>query len=269
MKKFLKWGLMALVACVMMVGNTSCVERIDAGHAGIKFKLYGTDKGVQDVSLVSGFVWYNPITERVYEYPTFVKAMECKKFTINAKDGGKFILDPSINICIQPDYAAKVFKKYRLPFDEIFKGPIWIELVNACRNEIGNFSTDSIVSNREALDNAVQKAFEDAISKEGFKVEQFTTGLQYSKSIDDAIEAKNKAVQDGLRVENEIKIAQAEAQKKITLAKADAESYAIRSAALTNKVLAQMWIEQWNGEVSKVNGGKTLGTYDLSDFISK
>lgn len=267
MKKFLKWGLMGLVACIMMVGNTSCCERIDAGHAGIKFKLYGTDKGVQDVSLVSGWVWYNPITERVYEYPTFVKAMECKEITINAQDGGEFILHPSINICIKPDFAAKVFKKYRLPFDEVAKGPIWIELMNACRNEIGKFTTDSIVSNRESLDKAVQKSFTDAIDKEGFSVEQFTTGLGYSETIKHAIEAKNKAVQDGLRVENEIKIAQAEAQKKITLAKADAESYAIRSAALTDKVLAQMWIEQWNGEVSKVSGGKTLGTYDLSDFV--
>jgi regulator of protease activity HflC (stomatin/prohibitin superfamily) len=251
----------------MMVGNTSCCERIDAGHAGIKFKLYGTDKGVQDVSLVSGWVWYNPLVERVYEYPTFVKAMECKEITINAQDGGEFILHPSINICIKPDFAAKVFKKYRLPFDEVAKGPIWIELMNACRNEIGKFTTDSIVSNRESLDKAVQKSFTDAIDKEGFSVEQFTTGLGYSETIKHAIEAKNKAVQDALRVENEIKIAQAEAQKKITLAKADAESYAIRSAALTDKVLAQMWIEQWNGEVSKVNGGKTLGTYDLSDFV--
>lgn len=267
MKKFLKWGLMALAACIMMVGNTSCCERIDAGHAGIKFKLYGTDKGIQDVSLVSGWVWYNPFTERVYEYPTFVKAMDCKPFTINAQDGGQFILDPSINICIKQDWAAKVFKKYRLPFEDVAKGPIWIELVNACRNEIGKFSTDSIVSNREQLDMAVQKAFADAIEKEGFSVEQFTTGLKYSENIKQAIEKKNQAVQDGLRVENEIRIAQAEAQKKITLAKADAESYAIRSAALTDKVLAQMWIEKWNGEVSKVSGGKTLGTYDLSDFF--
>ncbi len=41
---------------------TSCT-RIDAGHEGILVKQYGTDKGVQNVSLVTGRVWYNPWTE--------------------------------------------------------------------------------------------------------------------------------------------------------------------------------------------------------------
>ena len=42
-----------------------CTERIDAGYEGIKVKLYGSEKGVQDVSLVTGRVWYNPITESI------------------------------------------------------------------------------------------------------------------------------------------------------------------------------------------------------------
>ena len=50
---------------------TSCSERVDAGSEGILVNLYGSDKGVDDVSLVTGRVWYNPFTEEVYEYPTF------------------------------------------------------------------------------------------------------------------------------------------------------------------------------------------------------
>ena len=33
---------------------TSCSERIDAGSEGILVNLYGSDKGVDDVSLVTG-----------------------------------------------------------------------------------------------------------------------------------------------------------------------------------------------------------------------
>lgn len=63
--KFLK-GL--LIACMMMttVLLSSCgYERIDAGCEGIKVNLYGDDKGVGDVSLVTGAVWYNPVTTAV------------------------------------------------------------------------------------------------------------------------------------------------------------------------------------------------------------
>jgi hypothetical protein len=37
----------------------SCA-RIDAGHVGLKVSMYGTDKGVNDITEVTGRVVYNP-----------------------------------------------------------------------------------------------------------------------------------------------------------------------------------------------------------------
>lgn len=58
-RKFLM-GLVALVACISL---NSCAERVDAGHEGILVNLYGDDKGVGDVSMCTGMVWYNPFTQ--------------------------------------------------------------------------------------------------------------------------------------------------------------------------------------------------------------
>lgn len=77
---------------------TSCSERVDAGSEGILVNLYGSDKGVDDVSLVTGRVWYNPFTEEVYEYPTFVQTIDYPEFTINAKDGSEFTVDPTVSL---------------------------------------------------------------------------------------------------------------------------------------------------------------------------
>lgn len=55
MKKFL---FNMILACVMCLSFTSCYERIDAGCEGILVNLYGDDKGVGDVSLCTGAVWY-------------------------------------------------------------------------------------------------------------------------------------------------------------------------------------------------------------------
>lgn len=70
-----------------LFSTTSCSERVDAGSEGILVNLYGSEKGVDDVSLVTGRVWYNPFTEEVYEYPTYVQTIDYPAFTINAKDG--------------------------------------------------------------------------------------------------------------------------------------------------------------------------------------
>ena len=45
-------GTLCAVLCF-----TSCMERVDAGHEGIKVNLYGSDKGVDDAVLVTGAVW--------------------------------------------------------------------------------------------------------------------------------------------------------------------------------------------------------------------
>lgn len=46
-----------MMALIAMLSMTSCgYERVDAGCEGIKVNLYGSDKGVDDISLVTGAV---------------------------------------------------------------------------------------------------------------------------------------------------------------------------------------------------------------------
>lgn len=92
--------IMCLMAVFTMLSMSSYgYERIDAGCEGIKVNLYGSDKGVDDISLVTGAVWYN-FTEQVYEYPTYVQTVDYPAFTINAKDGSEFSIDPTISLKI-------------------------------------------------------------------------------------------------------------------------------------------------------------------------
>lgn len=91
-------------ALMLSLSFTSC-ERIDAGCEGILVNLYGSERGVDDVSMVTGRVFYNPATQEVYEYPTYVQTIE--PFTINAKDGSEFKVDPNVNLKVKD--APKVF----------------------------------------------------------------------------------------------------------------------------------------------------------------
>lgn len=45
-------GLMSLSSC----------ERIDAGHVGLKVNYYGSNKGVSDVTEVTGWQFYWPLS---------------------------------------------------------------------------------------------------------------------------------------------------------------------------------------------------------------
>ena len=253
MKTFIKSIFLIFVAFI--VALTSCT-RIDAGHEGIKVNLFGDKKGVDEVSLVTGWVFFNPLTEKVYEYPTFVQTVDYNPFTVNAKGGLAFTMDPTVSIKIIDGKTPEIFKKYRLKLDDIVNTTLYTVVVNACRIQVNKFTPDEITSNRDSVENAIETQLRAELEKENFYLERLTTGLTYPSSIQEAIAAKDKATQDALRVQRELEIVEAEAQKKIVAAQAEKEANELRTKALTPAILQQQWIEKWDGTLPKVVTGE-------------
>lgn len=224
---------------MLSLSFTSC-ERIDAGCEGILVNLYGSERGVDDVSMVTGRVFYNPATQEVY--PTYVQTIDYEPFTINAKDGSEFKVDPNVNLKVKD--GPKVFRKYRKELTDVINGPVFKYVKDACR--INKFTTDQIVSNREAVEQAIEKRLSKLLDKEGFVLDQFTSGLQYPKTIVEAVDAKNRAIQLAQKAANEVQVA--EAKKKIVVAEA------IVNASLTPLLVKKQWIEAWDGHLPKVTG---------------
>lgn len=242
----MKFLLNGILACSMLA-LTSCVEKVDAGCEGIKVNLYGDDKGVDNTSLVSGVIWYNPFTTTVYEYPTYVQTVDYKPFTVNAKDGSEFTVDPTISLKIQDGKSPVVFKKYRKELNEVINGTLYNYVKDAFRIQLNKFTTDDIVSKRDSIEIAIEKYLSGSLTKENFQLEQLTSGLKYPSTIVESVNAKNSAIQQAMRVENEVKIAEAQAKKLIVAAEAEKKANELRQQALTPEILEKMWIEKWNG----------------------
>lgn len=237
-----------ILMIVVLIAFNSCNERIDAGYEGILVKLYGSEKGVQDVSLVTGRVWYNPFTENVYEFPTYVQTINYTAFTVNAKDGSVFSVDPTLSFKVRDGQSPAIFKKYRKDIREITETTLFNYIKDAFRIEFNKYTTDSIISNREKFENSIQLNMGELLKKEGFLLEQMTSGIQYPESITEAINAKNAAVQQAMRVENELKVAQAQARKLIVQAEAEAKANELRKQSLNPLLIQQQFIEKWDGK---------------------
>lgn len=245
----------ALLCAIM----TSCgYERIDAGHEGILVNLYGDEKGVGDISMCTGAVWYNPITQSVYEYPTFVQTVDYAPFTINAKDGSEFTVDPTVSLKIIDSKSPAVFKKYRKSLDEVINGTLYNYVKDAFRIQLNNFSTDYIVSNRDSIEKAIEKHLSVSLNKENFQLEQLTSGLKYPDIIVKAVNEKNRMIQEAQKAQNEVAVAEAQAKKLIVAAQAEKEANELRNQALTPAVLEKMWIEKWDGKLPVYGQTPTL-----------
>lgn len=240
--------LIVLLAIMLPIVFSNCT-RIDAGHEGMKVNLYGSDRGIDDVSLVTGWVWFNPMTTRVYEYPTFVQTVDYEPFSINAKDGSEFIVDPTISLKVVDGNSPSIFKKYRRNLDDIINQTLYNYVKDAFRVELNSFTTDEIVSDRAKFEENLEKSLRVTLEKEGFQLEQLTSGLKYPESIVTAVNNKNKAIQEAMRAENELKVAQAEAAKVIASAEGEKRANELRMQSLTPLLIQQQLIEKWDGKL--------------------
>lgn len=261
----------------MCASLTSCYTRVDAGHEGIKVNLYGDAKGVDDVELVTGAVWYNPFTTAVYEYPTFVQTVDYEPFAFNSQDGSVFTFDPTIMLSIKGGAAPEVFVKYRKELDEILSVTLVPIIQDAFKEEINARKDNDLISKQTEFQNAIEERLTEELGKENFIVSKVTTGIKYPSALVESINAKNKAQQEELRIKNEALVAEAEAAKKVAIAqgdadalkiKADAEAYYNRtvSASLSANLVNMKALDKWDGKTPVVAGGN--GTFiDASKFI--
>lgn len=257
------------VVIAILVGVSSC-EQIDAGHVGVKVNMYGSDKGVGGVTECTGMVFYNPITTKIYEFPTFIQHKEYTKtsdndnsFVVNSKDGSEFRVSPIVNYSVQREKVPAIFSKYRRSLPEIEEGFLKTAVYDAFRLAANKYTADGLISNREIFEQEVRKILVNQLLKEGFVLNQFTSNLIYPDSFKKAINAKNNAVQSALMAENKVKQAEAEAKIKVATAngnaeallanaRAEAESNRLRQQTLTPMLLQQQWIEAWRRGGSQV-----------------
>lgn len=244
-KQIIIYSILSVFVLIILI---TCNTRIDAGNEGILVKLYGTDKGVQEVSLVTGRVWYNPFTEEVHEFPIYVQTVDYNAFTVNAKDGSVFTVDPTLSFKVREGKSPEIFRKYRKGIREITQTTLFNYIRDAFRIEFNKYTTDSIISNREHFETAVQHNMEDVLTKEGFQLEQMTSGIKYPDAITQSVDAKNRAVQEAMQVENELKVAQARARKLIVQAEAEARANELRKQSLNSLLIQQQFIEKWDGK---------------------
>jgi regulator of protease activity HflC (stomatin/prohibitin superfamily) len=262
-KKVMKAVISSVVGVILLVVLFQSCERIDAGHVGVKVNQYGDNKGVDDVVAVTGMVFYNPFTTKVYEFPTFIQHKEYKdenSFIVNSKDGSEFSVSPIMNYSVQREKVPAIFAKYRRPLEDIEEGFLKTAVYDAFRLATNKYTADELISNRAVFEVEVRKLLDNSLLKEGFIINQFTSNLIYPETFKKSIEAKNNAVQAALRAENEVKTAEAQAKIKVataegnaqallTSAKAEAEANRMKQQTLTPLLIQLEYVNKWDGKL--------------------
>ena len=225
------------------------VERIDAGCVGIKVNLVGDNRGVDDITEVTGWVAYMPLFTQIHEFPTYTQVKDYEPFFINAKDGSEFTVDPTFSYYVDRELVPQMFRQYRRSLGELENGYIRNVILDSYRIVANQFPSDSLISNRQDFEYKVQSMLQEELRKEGFVFQQLTSNLTAPQTLKDAIDAKNRTTQEAYQAENKLRQAEAEAKAKVIAAEAEKKVNDLKASALTPLIIQQMFIEKWDGKL--------------------
>jgi regulator of protease activity HflC (stomatin/prohibitin superfamily) len=249
MSRILIYIVFGILLAIIVFKYLIAIEKIDAGYAGIRVNLVGSKKGVVDITEVTGWVIYVPALTAIYEFPTYTQSKDYDPFKVNSKDGSEFVVDPTFSYYVKAEFVPKIFTQYRKNLFDLENGYIKNVIYDSYRIAANSFTSDSLVSNRQIFEEMVQNNLVKTLREEGFVFQQLTSNLEPPPSLKEAIDAKNKTIQESMQAEN--KVRQAEADAKVRKIKADVEKYEndMKTSALSSLIIQQMFIEKWDGKL--------------------
>ncbi|GAB3750535.1 SPFH domain-containing protein [Spirosoma pomorum] len=259
------WTAILLLVGLFVVNSCTTV---DASHEGIKVSKIGSDRGANDIENVTGWIFYNPFTSFIEQYPTFTQTKDFDPFTVSARGGTLFKIDPTLNYHLVKGQGANVYRKYRKELPDIENNILRTIVYNSYRDVANMFTPDSLVNNRVGFEEQVEAKLRKALSDDGFSFENITSNLTPPESLQAMIDAKNTAVQNALRLNNQVAAEKASAEIAVTKAsgiarariieaEAEARANELKQKTLTPMLIQQQWIAKWNGQLPATQLGSS------------
>ena len=181
---------------------SSCAARVDAGHVGIRVKLAGSSRGVDDIPVVTGWVFYNPLTEQLVMFPTSVQNIVWTKdphegnphdesITFSSKEGANINADIGLSFHIEPTLAPHLYLRFRKnDLVELANGYVRNAVREAFNVGASQLPVQDIYgSEKGKLVGDVLKRLQDQLGKDGFILDQltFNGALRLPESVATAI----------------------------------------------------------------------------------
>lgn len=266
-----------LFFAVLFLAFLTACSKVPAGNVGVKFDLYGGDKGVTGEVVGPGKYWLG-WNEEMYLFPTFSQNVTWvwqegsnESITFQDREGTQINADVGITYYVDGSKADTVFQKYRKGIEEITD----VYLRNMVRDAINAETSKMDVAEvygmgKEDLMNRVTARVKSQVEEIGIKVEKiyWIGAMRLPETITQAINNKIEATQKAQQRENELQTAkaQAEIEREKARGEADAKLIAAEAEAKANKLVSQsvdsnlvnyLQAQRWDGKLPQVTGGAT------------
>ena len=258
-KKLAFLPLLILVIAAAAVIVTSCFTQVPTGHTGV-ITTFGK---VSDYTLDSGIHVKAPWQKIVKMDNRIQRATE--NLSCFSSDIQEVTMTYTLNYQISEKDAMTIYRTIGSDYYHTIILPSIQESVKVCT---AKYTAESLVSERTALAQSIEDSLSEKLT--GYNIMVNSTSIEnmdFTDAFTNAVEAKQVAQQNKLKAETEAQQkvieakaaadvkqieADAEAYQLVKRAEAEAEAYQMISQSLTDKVIAKMYYDNWDGKLPTV-----------------
>ncbi|MGA2719875.1 MAG: SPFH domain-containing protein [Candidatus Acidiferrales bacterium] len=274
-----------LLAAIFAAG---CATRIGPGNVGIKVDLAGSQRGVEDLPIRTGWVFYNPAGSKVVEYPTFVQTAKWthdlnegrpinEELSFNTLQGLTVYGDISLSYHLDPAKVPAFYVKFRSDDIDQFTHGFLRNVARDSMNRVAaNYTVEEIMGEKKPeMEQRSREELQSEVKDIGVVIEQFgfigsprppesvvaaINAAQQAKYI--AQQKQNELLQSQADAAKQVAAAEGQAKSQIAIAQGEAESNRLRAASISPQIIewqklavTDRWIERWNGSMPQVEAG--------------
>lgn len=171
----------------------------------------------------------------------------------------------ALNFHISPDAVVALYRDVGTEYKERLIDPALQEVVKAAT---AKYNAEELIGKRELVREEIRTLLAEKMQKHGIVIDEFNiVNFDFSKSFNDAIEAKVTAEQNALAAKNKLEQVKYEAEQRITQAKGEAEAIKIQAAAIQSQggsdYVKLQWIRQWNGVLPTTMLGESTALINI------
>lgn len=228
----------------LLINVFGCFTTIKTGEVGIKVRFGEIVSSTTDTGIVFKlpFEDMKKINVKVQKYENeevFSTSTKDLQIVNNIK--------VSINYQIDGTKAVDLYKTVGTNYQTTVLEPAIQETIKAV---ISRYTAEELVTKRSDVSLAINNTLDERISLYGINsVAVSINNFDFSESYNQAIEQKAVAEQEVETSKNQLEKAKIDAEKKKVEAQGDAEANALLQQSLTDQIIAQQFIEKWNGQL--------------------
>ena len=129
------------------------------------------------------------------------------------------------------------------------------------KSVVAKYSAEQLITERSNVSKDIEDTLNTRLKDYGIQIQLFNiVNFDFSKSFNDAIEAKVTAEQNALAEKNKLEKVKYESEQKVVAAEAQAKAIEIQAKAIQTQWGAEYvklkWIEKWNGNLPETMAGQ-------------